>query len=79
MDPCKLELNPESLPYPYFGPDGKFKTLTEEEHRRYIESALKRLDKIEQMTDDDPPGAFEEFMRGIDEGRPHRPLFKGYY
>jgi hypothetical protein len=79
MDPCKLEVKPESLPPSYFGPDGKFKTLTEEEHRQYIESALQRLDRIEQMTDDDPPGAFEEFMRGIDEGRPHRPLFKGYY
>jgi hypothetical protein len=31
------------------------------------------------MTDDDPSGAFEDFMRGIDEGRPHRPLFQGMY
>jgi hypothetical protein len=53
--------------------------MSEEEHRQYIKSALERLDKIEKMTDDDPPGAFEEFMRGIDEGRPERPLFKGYY
>jgi hypothetical protein len=79
MNPLKLDLKPESLPPSCLGPDGKFKPMSEQEHRQYIESALRRLDKIEQMTDDDPPGAFEEFMRGIDEGRPHRPLFKGYY
>jgi hypothetical protein len=53
--------------------------MSEEEKREYLESARRRLDEIEQMTDEDPPGSFEEFMRGIDEGRPHRPLFTGYY
>jgi hypothetical protein len=28
---------------------------------------------------DEPPGLDEEIMRGIDEGRPHRPLFDGMY
>jgi hypothetical protein len=79
MNPLKLELKPEFLPPSCLGPDGKFKPMSEEEHRQYIESALRRLDQIEQMTDDDPPGAFEEIIRGIDEGRPQRPLFKGYY
>ena len=41
-----------------------------------LESALRRLARqIDQMTDEDPPGTFEEFMRGLDEGRPHRPMF----
>ena len=72
-------MNSGSLPLSCLGPDGRFKSMSEEEHRQYIKSALERLDKIEQMTDDDPPGAFEEFMRGIDAGRPERPLFEGYY
>ena len=40
--------------------------MTEEEHRQYIESALRRIDEIEQIPDDpnDPPE--EEWMRGID-------------
>jgi len=29
------------------------------------------------MKDDDPPGTIEEFMRGIDDGRPDRPIYKG--
>jgi hypothetical protein len=37
------------------------------------------LAEIAEMTDDDPPGAFEEFMRSVDERRPHRPLFHGMY
>jgi len=53
--------------------------MTEEEHRQYIESALRRIDEIEQIPDNpsDPPE--EEWMRGIDALRPHRPLFKDYY
>jgi hypothetical protein len=28
---------------------------------------------------DDRPGVDAEVMKAIDEGRPHRPLFRGYY
>jgi hypothetical protein len=71
----------ESLPPSCLGPDGKLRKLSEEEHRRYIESTLRRLDEVEQIPDgeDDPPDALEQMMRGIDETRPHRPLFKGNY
>ncbi len=79
MDSLKIASKPESLPPSCLGPDGKFKPMSDEEHRQYIESALRRLDAVERITDDDPPGAFEAFMRGIDEGRPHRLLFKDYY
>ena len=41
-----------------------------------IRAALKRMAEI---PDDDPPGTTEAFMRAIDEGRPHRPLFEGLY
>jgi hypothetical protein len=61
------------------GPDGKLRLMTEDEHRQYTESALRRIDEVEQIPDDpnDPPE--EEWMRAIDEHRPHRPVFKGCY
>jgi hypothetical protein len=67
------------IPPPGLGPDGKLRVMTDEEHRQYIESALRRIDAIEQIPDDpnDPPE--EEWMRAIDELRPHRPVFKGCY
>ena|SRR5271157_2384100 len=67
------------IPPSGLGPDGKLRVMTEEEHREYIESALRRIDAIEEIPDDpnDPPE--EEWMRAIDELRPHRPVFKGCY
>ncbi|MGP0065180.1 MAG: hypothetical protein ACLQGP_16470 [Isosphaeraceae bacterium] len=81
MKPEPIDTGLQSLPPSCLGPDGKLPRLTEEEHRRYIESTLRRLDEIEQIPDgeDDPPDALEQMMRGIDETRPHRPMFKGYY
>jgi hypothetical protein len=79
MKPEPLDAKMESLPPSCLGPDGKLPRITEEERRQHLESVRRRLAEIEQMTDEDPPGAFEEFMRGLDEGRPHRPMFKGYY
>ena len=67
------------LPPSGLGPDGKLRALTDEEHRHRIESTQQRLAEIAEMTEDDPSGAFEEFMRNIDESRPHRPLFQGKY
>ena len=79
MERKNLDLKPGSLPTSCRGPDGKLRQMTEEEHRQYIESALRRIDEIEQIPDNpsDPPE--EEWMRGIDQLRPHRPLFKDYY
>jgi hypothetical protein len=81
MKPVSQEPKPQSLPPSCLGPDGKLPLLSEEEHRRYIESALRRLDEIEEIpdSDDDPPDALEQMMKGIDETRPHRPMYKGYY
>jgi hypothetical protein len=44
-----------------------------------MESARRRLRKIAEISNapDDPPD--EEWMRAIDELRPHRPVFKGSY
>jgi hypothetical protein len=72
-------LNLGPLPPSCLGPDGKFRHMTEDEHRQYIESARQRLREIAEIPNgpDDPPD--EEWMRAIDELRPHRPVFKGSY
>ena len=74
-----LDVKPESLPPSCLGPDGKFKREREEERRKRLESARQRLREIAQIPNEpnDPPD--EEWMRGIDEMRPHRPLFEGCY
>ena len=71
--------DPSKIPPSGLGPDGKLRRLTHEEHKCLIESASQRLAEIAEMTEEDPPGAFEEVMRSIDESRPHRPLFRGMY
>jgi hypothetical protein len=70
---------PSPVPISCLGPDGKMPRMSDEERTRRLESVRQRLAEIEQMDDDDPPGAYEQFMRGLDEGRPHRPVFEGYY
>jgi hypothetical protein len=69
----------DELPPSGLGPDGKIIPMTDEERRARCEAARQRLKEIAQMTDEDPPGSYEQFMRNLDEGRPHRPLFKGMY
>jgi hypothetical protein len=46
-----------------------------EDDRKALLTALAEMAAIP----DDPPGSDEEFMRGIDAGRPERPLFQDYY
>jgi hypothetical protein len=67
------------LPKSCLGADGKLPPINEEERRLRAEALRETLEAISLIPDDDPPGTFEEFMRGIDEGRPHRPMFKGMY
>ncbi len=79
METEPITQSPPTLPRSCLGPDGQLPLECEEERRNRLESVRRRLAEIEQMTDEDPPGAFEEFMRGLDEGRPHRPMFEGDY
>ena len=79
IKPKSPDANLVSLPPSCLGPDGKLPRMSEDKVRQHLESVRRGLAEIEQMTDEDPSGAYEEFMRGLDEGRPHRPLFKGYY
>jgi hypothetical protein len=76
LEPKAVELKPGPIPPSCLGPDGKIRHMTNEEHRQYVESVRRRLIEIAQIPSDpnDPPD--EEWMRGIDEMRPHRPLFK---
>jgi hypothetical protein len=78
MKPEQADASSRPLPPSCLGPDGKLPRMSDEERRQRLESVRRHLAEIEEMTDDDPPGAFEEFLRGLDEGRPHRPMFKGY-
>ena len=67
------------MPPSGLGPDGKILRLSKEEWQERRESARRRLAEIALIPDgpNDPPD--EEWMRGIDEMRPHRPQFKGFY
>jgi hypothetical protein len=69
------------LPPSALGPDGKFNPKTDEERKAWCEAARQRLKEVALMTDEEgePPDAMEQMMRGINECRPHRPLFKGMY
>jgi hypothetical protein len=77
--PKTLDLKPGPLPPSGLGPDGKLKIETEDERRQRLESARRLLHEIAEIPNDpgDPPD--EEWMRAIDEMRPHRPVFKGCY
>ena len=57
----QTDASPRPLPPSCLGPDGKLPRLNDEERRQHLESVRRRLAEIEDMTDDDPPGAFEEF------------------
>ncbi len=53
---------------------------TEEERKARQEALKLALELMETITDEtDTDENWREVMRGIDEGRPHRPLFKGHY
>jgi hypothetical protein len=73
------EMNSATLPPSRPGPDEKLRVESDAERRQRLESARRRLVEIAQIPNDpnDPPD--EEWMRGIDEMRPHRPLFKECY
>jgi hypothetical protein len=85
-DPGQVEhdgLCDEQGPIPVFGPvrtdeQGRI-VLTDEERAARRDAAIRMLRVLGTYPDTDPPGTDEAFMRGIDENRPHRPLFEGMY
>ncbi|HEY2157889.1 MAG TPA: hypothetical protein VGH33_19830 [Isosphaeraceae bacterium] len=60
--------------------NGRLLPISEEERKARSErfqAMLKELETMRGPTDTEE--RWREFMRGIDEGRPERPLFKGQY
>ena len=74
-----VDSNIGPIPPSGLGPDGKLRLESEEDRRLRLESARRLVREIAEIPDgpDDPPD--EEWMRAIDELRPHRPVFKGSY
>jgi hypothetical protein len=62
-----------------FDEHGRVIPLGPEERAARRDAAVRALKALRDLPDDDPPGTEEAMMRGIDEGRPHRPLFEGMY
>jgi hypothetical protein len=58
---------------------GRLLPLTPEERDARRDAAIRALKAFRDLPDDDPPGAEQAMMRGIDENRPHRRLFEGMY
>jgi hypothetical protein len=59
---------------------GRLLSLTDEQRRARSEALARALDQIDTITDaTDTDEVWADVMRGIDEGRPHRPLFEGSY
>jgi hypothetical protein len=78
------ELVDDRGPIPTFPPrvldaHGRLIPLSPEERAARRDAAIRVLKSLRGLPDDDPPGTEEAMMRGIDEGRPHRPLFEGMY
>ena len=59
---------------------GRLKPLTDHERRARTAALGRALDDIAGMTDEtDTDEVWRDVMRGVDESRPHRPLFEGSY
>ncbi len=76
MKPETLKLKPGGLPPSGRGPVGKRKVEGEVERRRRLEQARQRLREMAEIPDDPDYPPEEEWTRGIDEMRPHRPVFE---
>jgi hypothetical protein len=67
------------FPTSCLGEGGRIPPMTEEERRRRNEALIETLSVMAEVPDEDPPGSFDELVRGINDGRPHRPIPKGIY
>ena len=59
---------------------GRLRPQTETERRARSAALVRALDDLDRIGDEtDTDERWAEVFRGIDEGRPHRPLFQGKY
>lgn len=76
---AREELRASRRGQPGYDAEGDRLPETAEERADRSERLRKLFESWEQQPDDDPPGAYEEALRAIDEERPHRKLFEGMY
>jgi hypothetical protein len=78
-------LSDDQGPIPAFPPraldeHGRLIPLSPQERRARSQAAVRALEALRRLPDDDPPGTDERLLRGIDENRlPGRKLFEGMY
>jgi hypothetical protein len=75
------ELGPiPTFPPLQFDDQGRIIHISEEERRARHSAAIRALNALDAMPDEDPPGTEQEMMRGIDSHRPPgSKLFEGMY
>jgi hypothetical protein len=66
-------------PVPCNDARGRVAPITPAEQARDAKAIAELVERMLAMPDEDPPGAWEEAMRDLDEHRPHRKLFEGLY
>jgi hypothetical protein len=66
-------------PLPCNDATGQVLPITREAQARDARAIAAFVERMLAMPDEDPPGAWEEAMRDLDEQRPHRKLFEGLY
>jgi hypothetical protein len=59
---------------------GRARPLSDQDQKDRCEALARALAEIAEMTDEtDMDEIWADVFRGIDESRPHRPLFEGHY
>jgi hypothetical protein len=66
-------------PVPSNDATGRVRAITPNEQAEKARAVAAFVERMLEMPDDDPPGAWEEAMRDLDAHRPHRKLFEGLY
>ncbi len=68
---------PQPIPVSSVDASGRLKPMSPEEQRARAAAVCRMLDEIQSITDaTDTDEMWEEFTRGINAARPHRPLFR---
>ena len=58
---------------------GRLLPLTDEQRKARSEALARVFSELAPADETETDEAWRDVLRGIDEGRPHRPLFEGMY